>query len=84
MFAGVGGGELRVCVLNTRPTGLAHTAIELSLMTLFSDILGTKLLPALPSASLNHKQPNTVHFVAGDTVLISLVDMHPSGQSSIL
>ena len=81
---GVEGGELRVCMLNTRPTSTAHTSIELSLTTLFSDILGTQLLTALPLASLNHKRPNTVHFVSEDTVLISLVDMHPSGQSSIL
>ena len=75
MFAAVGGGELLVCVM-----GLGSASIECSLTTLFADPLG----PRLPLANLRGKQPNSVHFISEDIILVTFVDLHPAGQSSVL
>jgi hypothetical protein len=75
MLAAVGGGELRVYLL-----GLDSSSFECSLTMLFADPLG----PHFPSANLNGKQPNSVHFVSENSIIISFVDGHPTGQSGVL
>ena len=82
VFAAVGGGELRVCEVETTSTSLGHSSIEYSLSTLFSALLGSSLSSAIPN--LNRKQPNTVHFISDDMIIVSFVDLHPIGRSSIL
>jgi hypothetical protein len=81
MFAAVGGGELMVCELEITSTSFSRSSVKHSLSTLFAASLG----PSLSSISnLNRKQANTVHFVSDDKVIVSFVDLHPTGQSSIL
>ena len=74
-FAAIGGGELRVCLL-----GLGSTSTECSLTTLFAGPLG----PHLPLVNLKGKQPNSIRFVSEDVIIVSFVDLHPTGQSSVL
>ena len=75
MLAAIGGGELRVYLL-----GFNSSSSECSLTTLFADLLG----PHLPLVNLNGKQPNSAHFVSEDSIIISFVDVHPTGQSGVL
>jgi hypothetical protein len=83
MLAAVGGREVMICKLDVYRNGT--TLDGYSSQELWSGSLVPLLNSFAPTIRVERKQPNTIHFLTKDMVIVSMVDSDPVGrQSSVL